>query len=129
MGMAWFKFYTYIVLPLGIMSYIARLMNISFSFHSFYFNITPYPDAIPEFVFTMIGVLTIIPGIILVIGLHFKKLWAWKFNIFSLAWFTATTNLYIYTNIQMYVCGILLATALWLIPNYFYFLRRRTMFI
>lgn len=128
MGMAWFKFYTYIILPLGIMSFIIRLLNISFSFRSFFITVTPYSAAIPKFIFTIIAVITIILNIILIIGLHFKKLWAWILNIFGLAFFVVTTNLYTYTNIQMYICGVLLVTALWFIPNSSYFIRRRVMF-
>lgn len=60
MRMAWYKVYTYIILPLGIMSFIIGLTNLSFSFHSFFIKVNPYPAAIPEFIFTTIAVSTII---------------------------------------------------------------------
>jgi hypothetical protein len=128
MGMAWYKFYIYIYLPLGIIGFILGLKNISFNFYSFYFKAVSYPPAIPGFLFVSVAVITIILNIILIFGLHFKKLWAWNLNLFSLALFTVVGNLYTFKNLHTYLCGVLIYVALWLIPNYTYFKRRKVMF-
>jgi len=127
MGMAWYKFYIYIYLPLGILGFILGLKKVSFHFFAFYFKALTYPS-IPKYIFVSIALITIILNFILIFGLHFKKLWAWNLNLFSLVLFTVTGNLYVSSNVPTYICSILLNVGLWFIPNYTYFKRRKVLF-
>lgn len=128
MGMAWYKFYSYIFLPLGILGYILGLNDVSFHFFYFYLGATPYPSYVPRYIFVIIAAGTIVLNLILIFGLHYKKLWAWYLNIFSLALFIIAASIHNFANIQTFVCGVLLNGALWFIPNYSYFKRRKIMF-
>jgi hypothetical protein len=128
MGMAWYKFYNYIYLPLGIIGYILGLKNVSFHFYAFYFRSISYPPFVPGYIFVSIAIIEIIVNSILIYGLHSKKLWAWNLNLFSLVLSIVVGNLYAFSNIQIYLCTILLYVGLWFIPNYSYFKRRKILF-
>jgi hypothetical protein len=129
MGMAWYKFYNYFFLPFGILGYIVGLSNISIEFYPFYLKSAPYPTAIPQYIFVVIAVASMIIDFALIFGLHFKKLWAWYLNFFSLALFTVANSLHGFASIPIFICTLLLSFALWFVPNYTYFKRRKLIFI
>jgi hypothetical protein len=128
MGMAWYKFYVYAYLPLGVIGYVLALTNTSFDFSNFHIRAMSYPPEIPVLIFFVVAVITIALNFILIFGLHFKKLWAWYLNLFSLAMFPIVYGLYYFTNLPTYLCSVLLSAALWFIPNFAYFERRKNMF-
>lgn len=128
MGMAWYKLYTYIYLPIGIIGYILRLSNISFHLYFFYLIPLSYPSVIPRHLFVLFIVITLILKFILIFGLHFKMMWAWKLNLLSLALSAILISTHDFKDIQAYLCIVLINIALWFIPNYSYFKRRKFLF-
>jgi hypothetical protein len=128
MGMVWYKFYTYIFLPLGILGHILRFKNVSFHFYFLQFRSLQYPSGIPRYIFVIIALIIITINFILIFGLHFKKIWAWNLNMISLVLFILVENLQVLSNLPIYFCMILLYVGLWFIPNYSYFKRRKVLF-
>jgi len=118
--MAWYKFYTYFRIPLGFLINLGQSLSLKEQFE----YISPY---IEIFGYTMLGAL-----IFLFVGLHKRKLWAWKLNIVILIIEIFMYPLqiefsYEYSLILYGIFVILLGFA-WFWPNYTYFKKRIHLF-
>lgn len=124
----WLTFYTYVRTPLSILLMIATK-----------------PEMMPQtigIVFAFYRGVIIIALVALLVGLHRRRLWAWRLNWFMLAEETLTTPFsilledsgvslanqglqFIYID---YFIGLAIISLMWFLPNLIYFRKRRVLF-
>lgn len=112
----WLRFWTYIRLPLGIVS--AAFVT--------------WTAALPP-VLVFLLLLQSILGCVLVVGLHQRRLGAWRLN-----WLFLGSDLLLYPlsnpagyptqNPVGYIVAVILISVIWGWPNYIYFRKRRALF-
>jgi len=118
----WLWFYTYILLPFGIlMSFVPTLAALDDLKHTGYqIEITP-----------MIFVPIIFYDIFLcflIYGLHKRRFWAWVCNWVNLGMVVFFNTAIFDKPFGVYIVTTVLLSLVFFLPNYFYFKRRRTLF-
>lgn len=115
----WLKFYTYVRIPLGIFISILSLI----------FTFIYIGEPIFIGIYSIVVTLFVVMEIFLFIGLHRRKLWGWKLNWYVIAIELVINIISRYDYNEVVVIGLLLAwILLWLLPNYFYFTKRKSLF-
>ena len=107
-GTMWLWIYTYIRLPLGVVSILLQISLL-----------TPF--------YKIYAVLTIFVVLVVAVGLHRRALWGWQFNWLLLTIEGTIMVTHSGPSVGVSALGVVIA-ALWVAPNAVYFLRRRFLF-
>lgn len=104
--MKWFFFYTYFFLP----SLVIKSMLI------------PKTSTVLEYVVVFLFCSLFVS---VILGLHKRRIWAWKLNWFVLLLISSVSAR---ANGVPYLIGLLVFGYLWFFPNYIYFRKRKCLF-
>jgi len=121
LSMQWFKFYTYVRIPLGI-------LYVLFVTPPLVAQALSRPAAVAIVAITTVYVALLL---FLFLGLHRRRLWGWRLNWFVLA---IETLLLLLLSVQAaadltsVITMFLVGLALWFWPNAAYFRERRDVF-
>ena len=116
--MQWFKFYTYVRIPLGIL-YVLFVAP---------FQIAQATSRTVAAVIVAIAAVDVVLLLFLFFGLHRRRLWGWRLNWFVLALETLLFPLLGVRDVTSMITMFLVALALWFWPNATYFRERKDAF-
>ena len=115
LSVKWLWFYTYIRIPLGILSMLASMPESGNLYD-------------PRGIERSIALSAIAFSVLLFIGLHKRKLWGWRLNWVSLGLEVFLVPLGRTENIVTYVIFVAALICVWFVPNAIYFEKRRHLF-
>lgn len=110
LSLNWFKFYTYILIPLAVLNQLLRLGDNTVS-----------------------GIITILILAPLVYGLHKRRIWAWWLNMIvqavQIASFLLIPGMIWTTDVATRALACFVIVLFWGIPMAWYFMKRKHLFI